>query len=66
MDVGNEVYYTSASVWETTIKYMSKPDKNRLSGSKLSELCRKMGYQMLPITDRHIGVLETRVFHNEH
>ena len=47
MDVSNDVYYSSASVWETTIKYMSKPDRIRLSGSKLSELCRKMGYQMI-------------------
>ncbi len=43
MNAGNDVYYSSASVWETTIKYMSKPDKIRLSGSKLSELCRKNG-----------------------
>ena len=66
MDVSNDVYYSSASVWETTIKYMSKPDRIRLSGSKLSELCRKMGYQMLPITDRHVGALETLVFHGEY
>lgn len=66
MDAGNDVFYSSASVWETTIKYMSKPDRIRLSGSKLSELCRKMGYQMLPITDKHVGTLETLVFHSEH
>ncbi|MCM1327006.1 MAG: type II toxin-antitoxin system VapC family toxin [Bacteroidales bacterium] len=66
MDVQNSIYYSSASVWETTIKYMSKPDKIRISGSKLSELCRKMGYQMLPITDKHITALETLIFHNEH
>ncbi|MCM1161649.1 MAG: type II toxin-antitoxin system VapC family toxin [Roseburia sp.] len=66
MDAQNSVYYSSAAVWETTIKYMSKPDKIRLSGSKLSELCRKMGYQMLPITDKHIAALETLVFYNEH
>lgn len=66
MDADNDIYYSSASVWETTIKYMSKPDRVRLSGSKLSELCRKMGYQMLPITDKHVGALETLVFHSEH
>lgn len=65
MDAGNDVYYSSASVWETTIKYMSKSDKIQLSGSKLSELRRKKGYQMLPITDKHVGVLETLVFYNE-
>lgn len=66
MDADNDVYFSSASVWETTIKYMSKPDRIRLSGSKLSELCRKMGYQMLSITDKHVGALETLVFHSEH
>ena len=57
LDTDNDVYYSCASVWETTIKYMSKPDKIRLSGSKLSELCRRMGYHMLPITDKHVGML---------
>ena len=66
MDADNDVYYSAASVWETTIKYMAKPDKIRISGSELSELCRKMGYQMLPITDKHVGALETLVFHSEY
>lgn len=66
MDARNDVYYSSASVWETSIKYMSKPDKIRLSGSKLSELCRKMGYHMLPVTDKHVWALETLVFHSGH
>lgn len=49
MDMKNEIYYSSASIWETTIKYMSRPDKIRISGFKLSDLCQKMGYQMVPI-----------------
>lgn len=65
VDVDNEIYYSTASIWETSIKYMSKPDRIRISGSKLSELCRKMGYQMLPITDQHVKVLETLVYHNQ-
>lgn len=65
MDEQNEIYYSSASIWETTIKYMSKPDKIRISGSKLSDLCQELGYQMLPITDKHIKALETLVFHNQ-
>ena len=65
MDAGNDIYYSSASIWETTIKYMSKPDKIRISGSKLSDLCREMGYQMLPIADNHVKVLETLVYHNQ-
>lgn len=66
LDADNDIYYSSASVWETTIKYMSKPDKIRLSGSELSKLCRGMGYQTLPITDKHVEALETLVYHNEH
>ena len=61
----NDIYYSSASIWETTIKYMSKPDKIRISGSKLSDLCRKMEYQMLPIADKHVKALETLVYHNQ-
>lgn len=65
MDADNDIYYSAASVWETTIKYMSKPDKIRLSGSQLSKLCQKMGYHILPITDKHVAKLETLIFHNK-
>lgn len=65
MDVKNDIYYSSASVWETTIKYMSKPDKIWICGSKLSDLCREMGYRMLPINDNHVKALETLVYHNQ-
>ena len=65
MDAGNDIYYSSASIWETAIKYMSKPEKIRISGSKLSDLCQAMGYKMLPITDNHVKVLETLVYHNQ-
>lgn len=47
MDEKNDIYYSTASVWETAIKYMSRPDKIWIGGSKLSELCRKMGYRMM-------------------
>ena len=33
IDVDNDVYYSSASMWETTIKYMSKSNRIRISGS---------------------------------
>ncbi len=44
---------------------MAKPDKIHISGSVLSDLCRKMGYQMLPITDSHVEALETLTYHNQ-
>lgn len=65
MDAENDIYYSSASIWEATIKYMAKPDKIHISGSKLSDLCKEMGYRMLPIADNHIKMLETLVYHNQ-
>lgn len=65
-DLKNDIYYSTAAIWETTIKYMARPDKIYLGGSELSDLCGKMGYQMLPITDRHVKALETLIFHNSH
>ncbi len=44
---------------------MSKPDKIWISGSRLSDLCKSMGYRMLPIADRHVKALETLVYHNQ-
>ncbi len=66
LDAENEVYYSAASVWETAIKYMARPDKIHISGSELSDMCRKMGYQMLPITDRDVKALETLVYHDKY
>lgn len=66
MDAKNDIYYSSASIWEITIKYMAKPERICISGSKMSDLCREMGYRMLPITDKHVKVLETLVYHNRY
>ena len=32
LDSQNEIYYSTASVWETTIKHMSKPEKIMING----------------------------------
>ena len=44
---------------------MSRPDKIWIGGSELSDMCRGMGYQMLPIVDRHVSALETLVYHSQ-
>lgn len=66
LDRKNVIYYSTASIWEVTIKYMAKPDKIHISGSELSELCKRMGYSMLPIMDNHIKALETLVYHSQY
>lgn len=35
----NEIFYSTASVWEITIKHMLHPDKLRMSGSLLEKGC---------------------------
>ena len=66
LDARNEIFYSTASVWEVAIKHMAKPDKIKISGEELSNLCRKMGYHMLPIADNHVKELETLFSHDQH
>ncbi|MCI6242636.1 MAG: type II toxin-antitoxin system VapC family toxin [Agathobacter sp.] len=65
LDPDNEIYYSTASIWETTIKFMSKPDKIHISGTKLAELCNQVGFRMVPISDNHVRQLETLRYHKE-
>jgi PIN domain nuclease of toxin-antitoxin system len=65
LDEENEIYYSTASVWETTIKYMAKPNQIYESGKELAEDCDAMGYTNLPIYNEHISFVETLVFDDE-
>lgn len=59
LDEKNEIFYSSASVWEIAIKHMKNPKAMRISGSKLSDGCQQVGFRMLPIDDSHVAALET-------
>jgi PIN domain nuclease of toxin-antitoxin system len=61
----NKIYYSTASVWETTIKHMAKPNMVYESGKDLAEDCNAMGYKNLPIYNRHISYIETLKFDGE-
>lgn len=54
----NEIWYSTASVWEVTIKNMNHPDHMPISGRQLTKYCLRAGYQMLSIQDKHVHVLE--------
>ena len=58
-DEENDIYYSAASIWETTIKKMARPQFINMTGSKMSDLCIASGFVPLPIYDRHIKCLET-------
>ena len=54
LDEGNEVFYSTASVWEITIKHMLHPDKNPKSGSLFEKGCEDNGYNLLPVLKHHV------------
>ncbi len=58
LDKNNELFWSSASMWEVTIKHLSHPDRLKISGSKLAEACDMLGFYHLPITRIHVKMLE--------
>lgn len=59
LDEENEIFYSTASVWEITIKHMLHPDKLRLNGDLLAKGCEDNGYMVLPVFNKHVSALET-------
>ena len=39
LDEANEIFYSTASVWEITIKHMLHPDRIRINGDLLAKGC---------------------------
>ncbi|SOY27683.1 PIN domain protein [Acetatifactor muris] len=58
-DERNQIYYSTASVWEIAIKHMARPDKMRIDGQSFSKKCMDSGFEMLPVYDRHVYGVET-------
>lgn len=58
-DEKNEIFYSTASVWEVSIKHSIHPENMPISGKELSEYCAKAGFQMLVVRDDHVYELET-------
>lgn len=59
LDERNEIFYSTASVWEITIKHMLHPEKIRMSGGLLEKGCEENGYKVLPVLNQHIFALES-------
>ncbi len=55
----NDIYYSTVSVWEATIKHALHPEQMPVSGRALSGYCRQAGYLALAIRDDHVWALET-------
>lgn len=59
LDEANEIFYSTASVWEITIKHMLHPDRIRINGDLLAKGCEDNGYMVLPVFNKHVSALET-------
>ena len=59
LDPENMIYYSTASIWEVSIKHAIHPDNVTFSGKELSEYCTEAGFQHINITEKHIFALDT-------
>ena len=59
LDPDNVIYYSTASIWEISIKHANHPDEIQFSGKELSVFCREAGFLQLEIRDKHVYALET-------
>lgn len=59
LDKENDIFYSTASVWEITIKHILHTDRLRINGSLLEKGCEENGYFVLPILNKHVSALET-------
>lgn len=55
----NEVYVSTASIWEIAIKHALGRGDMPVSGARAAELCAEAGYRELPVAWRHAAVVET-------
>lgn len=59
MDENNDIYYSTASVWEVAIKHCIRPDDMIIDGRLFEKGCEDNGYKVLPVFNRHIFVLDS-------
>lgn len=57
MDESNEIFYSTASVWEVAIKHCIRPDDMIVDGRLFEKGCEDNGYKVLPIFNRHTFAL---------
>ena len=58
-DPTNEVYVSTASIWEIAIKHALGRGDMPVSGTRTAELCAQAGYRELPVAWRHGALVDT-------
>lgn len=57
LDMENEILYSTATIWEITIKHMLHPEKLHMNGNILEKGCENNGYTVLPILNALVSYL---------
>jgi PIN domain nuclease of toxin-antitoxin system len=52
-DPANEIFVSTASIWEIAIKFALRRGDMPISDTRAAELCALAGYRQLPVTWRH-------------
>ena len=58
-NMSNEIFYSTASIWEIDIKHNLHPDNVTFSGEQLAEFCEESGFVNIPIKTEHIFPLHS-------
>ncbi len=65
-DPANEIYVSTASVWEIAIKHALGRGDMPVSGTRAAELFAQAGYRELPVAWRHAAAVDTLpAIHND-
>ena len=58
LDPSNQIFYSAVSVWEVALKHGKRPDALSVGGTEFAAFCEQAGYCELPLSQRHITMLE--------
>jgi PIN domain nuclease of toxin-antitoxin system len=58
-DPANEVYVSTASIWEISIKHSLGRGEMPISGTEATKLFAEAGYRELPVSWRHAAAVES-------
>ena len=59
VDPANDIYVSTASIWEIAIKHALGRGDMPVSGERAAQLCAAAGYRELPVAWPHAVVVET-------
>ena len=59
VDESNQIYFSSASLWELSIKHQLHADVIPFSTEELLEFCGEAEFKELPVTSAHVRMLAT-------